>query len=247
MMGMNRLSMIPVFLIFLHGCGDFPTALNLDGDTVVLDWTGGDNPLWADGDLPPLDLADLPLEEPRLGDTLADIPDFREMVRAEVEKVLTESGLDVTVENGEQRPMVTVVHFSPVIDPDYYPSMGRGHIDVCNSRGDDFSIIYVAKFINASELDAGKHDVDEWTHILANVAAHEIAHNLGFEHVRNRDVPEESEFVELMLGSHNILQRMKEQRILVEQDICDTENVESAKVLESELDRNGRPTRACQQ
>ncbi len=221
-MGMSRLSIIPcLFVAVMHGCGLDPNGfrppmLHLAGDctVVVLDWTGGDSPLWADGALPPIDLAEFPLAWPRCGETLADMDGFREMVRAEIEDVLTASGLRVTVEEGEQRAMASVVHFSPVIDPDSDVSLGRGQIDMCNLSDHDYSIVYATRFLEECRLDEG-----EWVRVFANVAAHEIAHNFGFDHVDPDDVPE-SEFVELMLAGQTILQRVRRQRIIVEQDTC---------------------------
>lgn len=238
-MGMNRLlSAVLAFLLVVAGCVDLndfrPPTFYPASNTVVLDWTGGDNPLWAGGDLPPLDLAEFPLAWPWRGHTLADVSDFKERVRVEVESVLTASGVYVTIEEGEQRPMVSVVHFSPVLDPNNADSLGRGHLDTCNISDQDFSIVYAAYLFETRRLAA-----DEWVRVFANVAAHEIAHNLGFEHVDPDDVPD-SEFTELMLASQTILQRMREQRILVEQDTC-IEIAVMAKAV-TDLDRDGRPT-----
>lgn len=254
---MNRLTATAIsvsLLVALHGCGVVediqdavediqdlrPPTLHLEGNcTVVLDWTGGDNPLWDDGDLPPVDLAEFELAWPSRGWTLADVDGFREMVRAEVETVLNGSGLHVIVEEGEQRRNASVVHFSQVTDPDSDTSLGRGHFDTCNLSDRDFSIVYAAKFLEERRLDE-----DEWVHVFANVAAHEIAHNLGYDHVELEDVPEDSEFAELMISAQTIFQRVRDQRIIVEQDTCVVfGDDEAAKAIGSDLDRDGRPTK----
>ncbi len=204
---------------------------------MVLDWTGGDNPLWlGEDDLPPLDLAEFSLVWPWNGFTLADVSDFKERVRVEIENVLAASGVSITIEEGEQRPGVSVVHFSSVLDPNNAASLGRGHLDTCNLSDLDFSLVYAAKFLEGRRLDQ-----DDWVRAFANVAAHEIGHNLGFDHVNPDDVPE-SEFAELMLAGQTISQRVREQRMLVEQDTCAVSGDGAAKVV-TDLDRDGRPTR----
>lgn len=252
-MGMNRrrtITAISVSLLaaLLHGCGVFediqdfrPPTFHFEGNcTVVLDWTGGDSPIWSgDGELPPIDLAEFRLAWPGYG-TLADVDGFTEMVRAEVESVLSGSGLHVTVEEGERRPNVTVVHFSQVTDPENYASLGRGHFDTCNLSDQDYSIVYAARF-----LEERRVDVIGWVRTFANVAAHEIAHNLGFDHVKLEDVPE-SEFTELMLAAQTSFQRVMEQRIITEQDTC-TVFDGTAKAVRQEADRNGRPTRRMEE
>lgn len=245
-MGMNRPTVLVIASLFvaLHGCGFVediqdlrPPTFHLEGNcTVVLDWTGGDNPIWSgDGDLPPIDLAEFELAWPSRG-TLADVDGFREMVRAEVESVLSGSGLHVIVEEGEQRPNATVVHFSQVVDPESDLSIGRGHFDTCNISDQDYSIVYAARL-----LEGNRHSEGRWVRIFANVAAHEIAHNLGFDHVELEDVPD-SEFTELMLASQTTFQRMSEQRIIVEQDTCVVFDSDASKAGEG-FDRDGRPTR----
>lgn len=231
---------ISAFLLALTGCGfdpnDFrPPTLHLSNRTVVLDWTGGYSPIWPDGDLPPIDLAEFELAWPGSG-TLADVDGFTEMVRAEVESVLAGSGLSVNIVEGEQRRLGSVVHFSQVTDPDSSVSLGRGHLDMCNLSDRDYSIVYAARFLEGRRLDE-----DGWVRAFANVAAHEIAHNLGFDHVAPEDVPE-SDFTELMLAEQTISQRIREQRILVEQDTCVVFGG-AAKAAEPDLDRDGRPTR----
>lgn len=222
-------------LVGLCGCGLNPNGMRPQTlHLVVLDWTGGYSPFWW-GTLPPIDLAEFPLSWPWHG-TLADVSGFREMVRAEIEVVLDGSGLHVTVEEGEQRPGVSVVHFSQVVNAGNEAMLGYAHFDICNMSEQDFSLIYAARL-----LDEGAFTVDEWTRMFANVAAHEIAHNLGFGHVNPADVPE-SEFVELMIGSQTSFQRVMRQRILVEQDICDIFNFGAVK---STTDPDDRPTWHC--
>ncbi len=248
-MGMNRPHAIAISLCLLAGCGvdlnDFrPPTFHNDGNcesddsncTVVLDWTGGDSPIWSgDGDLPPIDLSEFELAWPYGAWTLADVDGFTEAVRAEVESVLAGSGLRMIVEEGEQRSDTSVVHFSQVVDPVHHNSLGRGHFDMCNLSDRDYSIVYAARFLEERRLD-----VDDWVRTFANVAAHEVAHNLGFDHVELEDVPAGSGFTELMLAEQTSFQRVREQRIIVEQDTCDI--FAAAKVV-AEPDRDGRPTR----
>jgi len=199
---------------------------------VVLDWTGGASPVWSgDGDLPPIDLEEFELAWPSSG-TLADVAGFKEMVRVEIDNILAGSGVSVIVEEGEQRINATVVHFSQVVDPVNHNSLGRGHFDVCNLSDRDYSIVYAARFLEERRLDVGG-----WVRTFANVAAHEIAHNLGFDHVKLEDVPE-SEFTELMLAEQSSFQRVREQRIIAEQDTCP-----STPVAKTIFGRDGRPTR----
>jgi len=245
-MGMNRFATISVSISLLAGCGtameDFrPPTFHFEGNcTVVLDWTGGYSPIWSgDGDLPPVDLTEFRLAWPD-SRTLADVDGFTEMVRAEVERVLTGSGLHVTVEEGEQRPRATVVHFSQVTDPESYKSLGRGHFDTCNLSDQDYSIVYAARF-----LDERRVDLVGWVRTFANVAAHEVAHNLGFDHVEPSDVPE-SRFIELMLSAQTSFQRVRKQRIITEQDTCAVFDAGAAKAgLDSDL--GARPTRRMEE
>ncbi len=228
---MNRLIvMLSLCLsVLLHGCGtESLRSFAYLSNTVVLDWTGGDSPLW-DGSLPPIDLAEFKLDWPDER-TLADVEGFKEMVRAEVENVLNGSGLHMTIEGGEQRLGITVVHFSQVTDPKNPASLGRGHFDICNVSDQDYSIIYAAKFLEGRRLDEA-----EWVRFFANVAAHEIAHNIGFDHVEPGDVPE-SEFTELMLVGQTTSQRVSAQRIIVEQDTC------ALFAAKAQSDRRGRST-----
>jgi len=239
-MGMNRLfATIAVSVSLLAGCGtpleDFrPPTFHLEGNcTFVLDWTGGYSPIWSgDGDLPPIDLTEFRLAWPDSG-TLADVDGFTEMVRAEVEMVLTGSGISVMIVEGEQRANAAVVHFSQVTDPENQGSLGRGHFDTCNLSDQDYSIVYAARFLEERTVDTVG-----WVRTFANVAAHEIAHNLGFDHVELDDVPE-SRFTELMLATQTSFQRVREQRIITEQDTCVAFNAAKA----SQSGRDGRPTR----
>lgn len=76
---MRRKWLLSAAVILAGGCGgpggwfELPASPQTGGDMFVLDWTGGSSPLWKDGDLPPLDLADFRTP----GETLADAPDSR--------------------------------------------------------------------------------------------------------------------------------------------------------------------------
>lgn len=207
----------------LQGCGgmrlfpfDLPGFPDIDGDsdTFVLDWTGGPNALWPDGDLPPMDLSEFEVES---GGTLADVEGFRGMVRDEVEAILHAADIRSTVVTGEGRRGANVVHFSPeAVDEDGDQVIGRGHFDPCNRRHADSCIVYAQSIID----DGLTCSVREWVNVFAGVAAHEIGHNLGFDHVDAADLPPWTGYVELMLAKQTWGNRRLTQRILVEQDTC---------------------------
>lgn len=198
-----------------HGWFWTPGFPDIDGDsdTFVLDWTGGRNPLHPD-ELPPLDLAAFDVSG---GGTLADVEGFHEMVRRQVEIILRDAGINSTVVTGEQRTDANNVHISPeAVDSDGDQVLGRGHYDPCNRRHRDSCIVYAQAIID----DDMTCSVRQWTNVFANIAAHEIGHNLGFDHPEAADVPAWTGYAELMLASQPWSARKREQRFLVEQDTC---------------------------
>ena len=177
-------------------------------DTFVLDWTGGRNILHNWEELPPLDLSRFAVEG---GGTLADAGDFRGMVRDEVEAILRDAGIDGDVVEGEQRPGVNVVHISSA-GLAGRKTVGLGSYDPCNCRHADFSVVYTGRW-----LELGRSaPLAGWVNAFAGVAAHEIGHNVGLDHVED----ESGEGVELMSAKKTWSERQVEHRVLTEQDNC---------------------------
>ena len=98
---------------------------------------------------------------------------------------------------GEQEEYTNAVHFSMITDPtdtDEKVTLGRGHYDICNLSHRNQSLIYCETFATLQF----RLSVEKWVLLFANVAAHEIGHNLGFYHVDLEDVPD-SIFNEIMV------------------------------------------------
>lgn len=206
-----------VILLVMIGCDSLlPPRTCIDGDDIfILDWTGGDSDLWwtaFDEPLPAMDFTQFPVQG---GGTLADVDNFIEMVHAQVEVIIDATGFEVTIITGEQKAYANNVHIAQILSPENTEKrLGIGYYDPCNCYHADFSLVY------AQPMAGREASVRGWTNVFANICAHEIAHNLGFNHIDQDDAPEHVEYVELMLSPSSWEERQMEQRVIVEQDIC---------------------------
>jgi len=195
-----------------HSCTD-------DDDLFVLDWTGGNSALWpsypaqyTNVQLPAMDFAKFLVSD---GTTLADVDGFTEMVRTQVEVIIDATGFEVTIVTDEQKGSANNVHISQVTSVENSEKrVGLGYYDPCNCGHSDYSLVYAQPMADRST------SLEGWTNVFANICAHEIAHNLGFDHINRDDAPEDAEYTELMLSPSSWEERQLEQRVIVDQNIC---------------------------
>ena len=204
--------------LFLSPCPD-GAPIEAAAELVILDWNGGEVPLYPDEHFDPIDLAAFDIDD---GTTLADSAAiFKERVRSQVAQILCESsGPRVTVRTAEfpGEAADSVLILTQALSPGGGAELGEAEFDPCNRQHDNTAIVFGEKVRQM----AGENSFDEWVMILANVAAHEIAHTLGFAHIDRREssATQRSIFVELMLDGHTISQLRREQRFLATQSYC---------------------------
>ncbi len=211
-----------IVVICLWGCNNTPNTPHKHSqncrDVFILDFTGGTSPLWMLGKytFPGIDFSKF-ITKPN--GTLADVPDFPIMVRDQIEVILLAADLGINIEIivREQMSYRNNVHYTMVsnlADTDDKTTLASAHYDICNTKHYNNSLLYCKSF-----SDKGPFTIEEWINYFANLTAHEMAHNLGFGHVDEADVPD-SIYGELMTPTLSDIDGIKEQRILVEQDIC---------------------------
>ena len=210
---------------YLYECDPSATEKAETADLVVLDWSGGVNPIYSDQLLGGIDLAQFDIAE---GGTLADHSDqFKEMVRREVAAIFCEwPEVAVIVENGEDdgagQFADTIVHITHEVRPDGKMDIGQGEYDPCNGQNDNAAIVFGKRILQLG----GAYSLEEWVRVFANVTAHEVGHTLGYGHVlrEEREDVGRSIYVELMLDRHTMTEMRKAQRFVATQSNCPDES-----------------------
>ena len=201
--------------LFIADCAGASTPTDL----VILEWSGGTSNIYPDDEFPGLDFASFETAD---GGTLADAPEvFKDAVRREVLHILCElPSLSVAVQNEKDRfdNEATTIYVVQAASQAGGGQIGEGEFDPCNLQHDNSALIY------GDELRAlpGPYSFDDWVLIFANVAAHEIGHTLGFNHVPRSEQPESEHvlYVELMLAGHTVDEMIRPQRFLSDEANC---------------------------
>lgn len=222
--------------LFASECDSDAQAAFDSVDVVILDWTGGRNPIYPDDVLEGVDLS---LFDTADGGTLGDDEEaFKEAVRREVARIYCDLGtMPVRVRNGEDDDVdydVTVVHITQEIRPGGGTDIGEGEYDPCNAQHDNAAILFGERLLTLSNAYA----YEEWVNIFANTCAHEIGHTLGFGHISRRDRPDTGRtlYIELMLAGHTMAELRYPQRFLAGETNCpdksgaDGKHVDAAEV-----------------
>lgn len=211
----NNLGNTATKSLFVTECDGAATPTDL----VILDWSGGTSKIYPDDEFPGLDFASFDTAD---GGTLADASEaFKDAVRREVVHILC--GLptvSVAVQNEKDRLDADATTIYVVHAPSQAGGgqIGEGEFDPCNLQHDNSALVFGDELRDLP----GSYTFDDWVLIFANVAAHEIGHTLGFNHVP-RSEPSESEhvlYVELMLAGHTVDEMIRPQRFLSGETNC---------------------------
>ena len=197
--------------------GTTEAALIPNERQVVIDWDAGAS-VMRDGDwMTPVDLGAFHLPD---GWTLADEPNFQVLVEGRIQTIfddLEPADIRVVTADANEYPEATVVLMTFEADPDDPQRVGQAYYDPCDTEPADEAIVWGLAML---ELGDG-HRLDEWVNLFANVAAHEVAHTLGFAHPEAIDHlgfrPHPSA---LMLGSHTLSALLQEQSFQIPQQTC---------------------------
>lgn len=206
-------------LTLLSGCGQDVASAGLPLRTVTLDWTGGSSELMGNALLPGVDLSLFELSD---GTTLEDrASEFKEQVQSRVTAVLCEAGeTNVRIVTGEASSggHATRLLFTQSLAPER-GGVGTAHYDPCDRYAGEEAIVFAAELL---ALARERYEIEEWVQVFANVAAHEIAHTLGYSHVDRHPSSDvgRPRVVELMLPVHTLDELRREQRILEPRGAC---------------------------
>ena len=221
--------------LLLAGCGTNPTG-TLPGSTtprvdvpsnnaegtftklVVLDWTGGYAESLAQ-DLTGADLSQLYLTSGEGADTVAEA--FEEAVRARVEEILAAlepAEFVVVTDEGDAHPGATVVYFTGDAVAGERYQVGQTKLDQCDLREEATVIVWLGTMLKLGD----EHAFDQWINALANTAAHEIGHTVGFFHpdAESVDFTAYEKNVEIMMGVHTLSALLSRQEFIIPQDTC---------------------------
>ena len=201
--------------VFVSDCAGAAAATDL----VILEWSGGTSKIYPGDEFPGLDFASFDTAD---GGTLADASEaFKDAVRREVVHILCDlPSLSVAVQNEKERLDADATTIYVVHAPSQAGGgqIGEGEFDPCNLEHDNSALVFGDELRDLP----GPYSFDDWVLIFANVAAHEIGHTLGFNHVP-RSEPSESEhvlYVELMLAGHTVDEMIRPQRFLSGETNC---------------------------
>ncbi len=186
--------------------------------TVVLDWTGGYCKItsqWLNG-------ADLSLMYLDSGETLEQYAeDFEEAVRTRTEEILSKlepADFVVVVDEAEHYPDDTVVYLTADAVAGEAFRVGQTKMDRCDLRDDDTVIVWVGTVLKLGN----NHGYQEWVNALANIAAHEVGHTIGFFHpdAERSDFTEYEKDTEVMMGVHTLSALLSRQEFIIPQETC---------------------------
>ena len=185
---------------------------------VLLDWTGG-SPDITDRRIGP---ADFSLMTDANGDPLeVDREAFQEAVRGRVEEILSAiEPVDFLVVTGESdgRPDTTTVYFTDELGPAGAAQAGQARLDQCDlSQGGDI-VVWGGSLRSLGD----GFDFEEWVHLFANVAAHEVGHTVGFFHpdAYLDDLSDYERTVEVMLSVRTLSALRGPQGFVIPQETC---------------------------
>jgi len=184
---------------------------------VVIDWDAGASVMRGGDVMTAIDLGAFHLPD---GSTLADEPNFQALVEVRIQTIfddLEPANIRVVAADAEDYPESTVVLMTFEADPDDPHRVGQAYYDPCDTEQADEAIVW-----GLAMLDLGDgHRLDEWVNLFANVAAHEVAHTLGFAHPEaNDDLGFRPLPSALMLGSHTLTALLQEQSFQIPQQTC---------------------------
>jgi hypothetical protein len=186
---------------------------------VSIRWDAVPSGLYPHQAFPPIDLGRFQTPD---GASLSDVEAvLHERVREEVAVILGGvTGVEVftSAEPAEPGEADTTVLMTQGLSPEGRTEIGRADYDPCDRYLGDEAVIFGEQILR---LGNG-YPLDEWVTLFSNVCAHEVAHTLGFGHVRRVDALAEARpaYVELMLDAHTMAEMRRPQRVLMDQDRC---------------------------
>jgi len=184
---------------------------------VVIDWEAGPSRMRGGAALTPVDLSAFDVAD---GSTLADEPAFVTLVEQRMQTIFADlepANVRVMTAEADDYPEATVVLMTFEADADDPRRVGQAYYDPCDTEPADEAIVWGSAIV---ALGNG-HRLDEWVNLFANVAAHEVAHTLGFAHPEvAADSPLQPDSTALMLASHTLSALLQDQTFQIPQSTC---------------------------
>jgi len=185
---------------------------------VHLRWAGGESRIHPRLALPGMDFSAFRVAGGGALDS--DSAAFRRDVAEHAAQALRQAmGTEIIVLSTEDGDAAanTVVHVTQSESPNG-GGVGEGEYDPCDAQRDNEAIVFAESLRKrAASCD---FSYENWVQVFANVAAHEVAHTLGYAHVERSDYQSWEGVVELMLDAHTIDELARPQRIITPQDTC---------------------------